>query len=284
MSRKALLWMVSIAWLQLFGHAASALAVSDAQADEFMRKSGLWQQLAEVESGVQQGITQSDTELRRLNDEQLQRLRDAARAAYGAERLRAAMRAELASSLPAIETEQALQFLATDLGKRVTQLEEAAAAPENSDHIEIIATDAAAALDPARKQLIERMVKATRVAEVAASIVINQQMGVMRGFAVYAGHPDSASKDDEKAQLNKYRDQMIALLGPRMLAHSAVIYGPLSDDDLAKYVAFLESPAGVKTSDTVGVALDKVLGVAAFELGRRIGDAVKPGDPTSTRT
>jgi hypothetical protein len=284
MSRKSLLWIIFIAWLQLVGHAAPALAVSDAQADEFMRKSGLWQQLAEVEAGVQQGITQSDTELRRLNDEQLQRLRDAARAAYGAERLRTAMRTELAVSLPAVETEQALQFLTTDLGKRVAALEEAAATPENSDHIEMIAADAAAALEPARKQLIERMVKATRVAEVAASIMINQQMGVMRGFAVYAGHPDSASKEDEKAQLNRYRDQMIALLGPRMVAHSAVIYGPLSDEDLAKYVAFLESPAGVKTSNAVGAALDKVLGVAAFELGRRIGDAIKPPDPSATRT
>ena len=284
MSRKSLLWIIFIAWLQLVGHAAPTLAVSDAQADEFMRKSGLWQQLAEVEAGVQQGITQSDTELRRLNDEQLQRLRDAARAAYGAERLRTAMRTELAVSLPAVETEQALQFLTTDLGKRVAALEEAAATPENSGHIEMIAADAAAALEPARKQLIERMVKATRVAEVAASIMINQQMGVMRGFAVYAGHPDSASKEDENAQLNRYRDQMIALLGPRMVAHSAVIYGPLSDEDLAKYVAFLESPAGVKTSIAVGAALDKVLGVAAFELGRRIGDAIKPPDPSATRT
>ena len=284
MSRKSLLWIIVIAWLQLVGHAASALAVTDAQADEFMRKSGLWQQLAEVEAGVQQGITQSDTEIRRLNDEQLQRLRDAARAAYGAERLRTAMRTELAVSLPAVETEQALQFLTTDLGRQVAALEEAAATPENSDHIEMIAADAAAALEPARKALIERMVKATRVAEVAASIMISQQMGVMRGFAVYAGHPDSASKEDEKAQLNRYRDQMIALLGPRMVAHSAVIYGPLSDEDLAKYVAFLESPAGVKTSNAVGDALDKVLGVAAFELGRRIGDAIKTPDPSATRT
>ena len=249
-----------------------------------MRKSGLWQQLAEIEPGVQQGITQSDNEVRRLNDEQLQRLRDAARASYGPERLRAAMRAELAASLPPSETEQALQFLATDLGKRVTALEEAAASPENSDHIETIAADAAAALEPARKQLIDRMIKATRLAEVAASIVINQQMGVMRGFAVYAGNADDGSKDDETARLNRYREQMIALLGPRMTAHSAVIYGPLTDEDLAQYVAFLESPAGVRMSNAVGVALDKVLGAAAFELGRRIGDAVKPPDPSSTRT
>ena len=283
MLRKSLWWAVAVITVQWLCQTAIA-GVPDAQADAFMRTSGLWQQLAQIEAGVQQGIMQSDAELRRLNDEQLDRLRDAAHAAYGAERLRKSMRTELVASLPAAETEQALQFLATDLGKRVTALEEAAATPQNSDRIETIADDAFAALPAPRKDLIERMVKATRVAEVAASIIINQQLGVMRGFAVYAGHADSTPPDDAKSRMNRYRDQLIASLGPRMAAQSAVVYGPLSEDDLSKYVEFLESPAGRETSNAVSAALDKVLGGAAFELGRRIGDAVKPADPSSTRT
>jgi len=284
MSRKSLPWMISIAWLQLLSYAASAVAVSEGQTDEFMRKSGLWQQLAQVEPGVQQGITQSGAELRRLNDEQLVRLRDAVRATYGPDRLRQSMRTELAASLPDAETMRALQFLATDLGKRVTALEEAAAITDNSDRIESLADDAAAALPPTRRNLIERMVKATRVADVAASIIVNQQLGVMRGFAVYAGNADSDSEDEAKQRLNRYREQMVIVLGRRMAAQSAVVYGPLSDDDLAGYVTFLESPAGRQTSDAVSAALDKVLGKAAFDLGRRIGDAIRPRDPTSTRS
>ena len=108
MTRKALLWILGAAWLQLC-HAAPVGGVPDAQAEAFMRKSGLWEQLAEIEPGVQKGIAQSDAELRQLNDEQLERLREAGRAAYGADRLRSAMRIELAASLPAAETEQALQ-------------------------------------------------------------------------------------------------------------------------------------------------------------------------------
>ena len=284
MSRKSLPWMISIAWLQLLSYAASAVAVSEGQTDEFMRKSGLWQQLAQVEPGVQQGISQSGAELRRLNDEQLDRLRDAVRATYGPDRLRQLMRTELAASLPDAETMRALQFLATDLGKRVTALEEAAAIPDNSDRIESLADDAAAALPPTRTNLIERMVKATRVADVAASIIVNQQLGVMGGFAVYAGNADSDSEDDARHRLNRYREQMVIVLGRRMVAQSAVVYGPLSDDDLAGYVTFLESPAGRQTSDAVSAALDKVLGKAAFDLGRRIGDAIRPRDPTSTRS
>ena len=284
MWHRALSSLVAVAWLALLGHGTPALAVSDAQADEFMRKSGLWQYLAEIDPGVQQTISQSDPELRQLNDEQIERLRDASRAAYGADRLRKEMRTELARSLPAAETETALAFLATDLGKRVTALEEAAAVKENSDRIDSIAEDAFAALEPPRRDLIERMVKATRVAELAASIMVNQQLGVMRGIAVYRGRDDSGADSDAKERLNRYRAQLVSALGPRMAAQSAVVYGPLPDRDLAAYVDFLESPAGRVTNDAVSAALDKVLGAAAFELGRRIGDALKPGDPTSTRT
>jgi hypothetical protein len=282
MSRKCFVWVVAAA-CQVFAVQAWAAATSDALVDEFLHQSGLWAQLGQIEPGVQLGISQSDSELRQLGDEQLAKLRDAASAAYGADRLRKAMRSELASALSKSDAEEALQFLSTDLGKRVTALEEAAARPADSDHIEAIATQAAAALPSSRKELIERMVKATRFVEVAAGIVINQQIGVMRGYAFYAGRPDSSTRDDVKAQMNAYREQMIGALGPRLSAQAAVIYGPLSDQDLAQYVSFLESPMGQTISNVTSAAIDKVLAAAAFELGRRIGDAVKPADARSTR-
>src|SRR5437762_5055053 len=282
MSRKLLFWIFVGAFLSLLESQAWAAATSEALVDEYLHKSGLWAQLAQIEPGVQLDITQSDGQFRQLNDVQLGRLREAASSAYGADRLRKAMRAELVAGLPTSDAEQALQFLVTDLGKRVTALEEAAASPADSSHIEAIAAEAAAIITPSRRELIQRMVKATRLVELAASIVINQQLGVMRGYAFYAG-PDSSTTDDVKAQMDSYRDQMIGVLGPRLTAHAAVIYGPLSEQELIRYVAFLESPAGQRISDVTSAALEKVLAAAAFELGRRIGDAVKPADARSTR-
>ena len=283
MSRKAFFWIFAVACFPMLVSPALAAAATEALVDDFLRKSGLWSQLAQIEPGVQLGIAQSDGQMRQLNDEQLGRLRDAARFAYGADRLRNAMRTDLVATLPTSDTEQALQFLATDLGKRVTALEEAAATPADSDHIEAIAAQAAASLTPSRRELIERMVKATRIVDVAASIVINQQLGVARGFAFYAGRPDPPTTDDVKTRMASYREQMIGALAPRLTAHSAVIYGPLSEEELVRYVAFLESPAGQTISRVTSAALDRVLAAAAFELGRRIGDAVKPADAKSTR-
>jgi hypothetical protein len=282
MSRKTPSWIFAAACLPLLGSQALAAATPEALVDDFLHKSGLWAQLAQIESGVQLGITQTGGQFRQLSEEQLARLRDAASGAYGADRLRKAMRAELVLTLPTSDAEQALQFLVTDLGKRVTALEEAAASPADSSHIEAIAAEAAATVTPSRKDLIQRMVKATRLVELAASIVINQQLGVMRGYAFYAGS-DSSTTDDVKAQMDLYRDQMIGALEPRLTAQAAVIYGPLSEQELTRYVVFLESPAGLKISNVTSAAFEKVLAAAAFELGRRIGDAVKPADLKSTR-
>jgi hypothetical protein len=284
MSRKALFWIFAAACFPLLqSPPLLGAATSEALVDDFLRKSGLWAQLAQIEPGVQLGIAQSDDQMRQLNDEQLRHLRAAASYAYGADRLRKAVRAELVATLPTSDAEQALQFLATDLGKRVTALEEAAASPADSDRIEAIAAEAAATLTPSRRQLIQRMVKATGIVDVAASIVINQQLGVMRGFAFYSGRADASTTDELRTRIDSYREQMIGALAPRLTAHAAVIYGPLSEEELVRYVAFLESPVGLTISRVTSAALDRVLAAAAFDLGRRIGDAVKPADAKSTR-
>jgi hypothetical protein len=98
MSRKALLWIFAAACFPLLQSQALAANTSEALVDDFLRKSGLWAQLAQIEPGVQLGIEQGDVQMRQLNDEQLGHLRDAARVAYGADRLRKAMRAELVSA------------------------------------------------------------------------------------------------------------------------------------------------------------------------------------------
>src|SRR5437762_9544789 len=84
MSRKLLFWIFVGAFLSLLESQAWAAATSEALVDEYLHKSGLWAQLAQIEPGVQLDITQSDGQFRQLNDVQLGRLREAASSAYGA--------------------------------------------------------------------------------------------------------------------------------------------------------------------------------------------------------
>jgi len=263
--------------------AAPSHAAPEALVDAYMQKSGLVEQLAQIEGGVLLGIdhAQAQPQVPRLSGEQLDRLRGAIRAAFGADRLRGAVRSQLVASLPVADTEQVLTWLDTPLGKRVTAIEEAGSTPEAHQRMTEVAPKALAALPPSRRAELERMMKASGVVEVSASIALNQQLGIMRGLALSAGLPDTTSSDEAKAKLALYRSQIAGALGPSLLANAAVLYGPLSDDELHAYAVMLELPSSRRVTEATGAALDKALSAAAIDLGRRIGDSTKPA-PTTT--
>ena len=263
--------------------AASAWAAPAALVDEYMTKSGLVVQLAQVESGVLTGIEQarSQPQYPALSAEQLARLQGAAKAAYGAERLRNAMRAQLQALLPTEDAEQDLKWLDTPFGKRVTALEEAGSTPEAYRRAMDVGAQTLAGLAPERKAELERMLKASGAVDLYAGIALNQQLGVMRGLALSAGLQTTPSTEETKAKLDLYRSQIAGAMAPTLLANVAVLYAPLSDSELHEYATMLELPWSRRVTEAVSVALDKVLSAAAVELGRRLGDAAKPA-PTTT--
>ncbi|HET9046474.1 MAG TPA: hypothetical protein VFO33_05920 [Casimicrobiaceae bacterium] len=278
-------WIVlrGVGLLSVIAFAASAWAASEALVDEFMTKSGLVAQLAQVETGVLTGIEQarSQPQYPALSGDQLARLQDATKAAYGADRLRNAMRVQLQASLPVDDTEQALKWLETPFGKRVTAIEEAGSTLEAYQRSMDIGAKTLADLTPARKADLERILKASGAVDLYASITLNQQLGVMRGLALSSGMAAVPSTQEMKAKLDLYRSQIAGALAPTLLANAAVLYAPLSDTELREYAVTLELPSSKRVTDAVGAALDKVLSAAAVELGRRLGDTAKP---TSTTT
>jgi hypothetical protein len=263
--------------------AASAWTAPDALVDDFMTKSGLVVQLAQVEGGVLTGIEQarSQPQYPALSGDQLARLQDAARGAYGAERLRHAMRMQLQAALPAEDAGQVLKWLETPFGKRVTAIEEAGSTLEAYQRSMDIGAKTLAGLTPARKAELERILKASGAVDLYASITLNQQLGVMRGLALSAGLATGPSTEEMKAKLDLYRSQMAGAMAPTLLANIAVLYAPLSDAELREYAAMLELPSSKRVTDAVGAALDKVLSAAAVELGRRLGDDTRPTPVTT---
>lgn len=269
------------ALLLLLAPAAPARAAPDALVDEYMQKSGLATQIAAMEGGVLQGLEQAQAQGPRLNDDQMARLRAGVKAAFGADRLRRSVRTHLAASLSSEDIEQVAKWLDTPIGKRVTALEEASATPEAYGRTTEIGAKTLAAQSPERRAELERMLKAAGAVDLVASILVNQQTGVMRGVALSAGLPDSTATDEGKAKLDLYRSQVAGALAPTLLANASVVYESLSESALREYATMLELPSSRRVSGATAVALDKALATAAVEFGRRIGDAYKPA-PTTT--
>jgi hypothetical protein len=221
-----------------------AFPAPEALVDAFLQKSGLAAQIAQIEAGVLQGLDQSQQEMQapQLSSDQLDRLRRSVKTAYGADRLRAAVRTDLVASLTDGDVRDVLTWLDTPFGKRVTALEVEGSTTEAYDRLSKIGAATLASLAPARRADLERMLKASGSVDPLAGIIVHERMGVMRGIARSAGLPDAPPGAEAEARVEQLRSQMAGALEPVLLANAAALYAPLSDDQLRAYSDELESP------------------------------------------
>lgn len=258
--------VVVLRFIAAFLVSATALAApaTPAAIDELLHKSGLWEQLAAMGPQLQQGIDDSVASGAMADDQGVAAMRRAFGVAYGPERLRPAMAKALAREISAEDTKAALAWLATDLGKRVTRLEEEASKAAVPDR----AAEIAAALPAERRELYLRMARATHTGEVGATIMINVTYGLARGATLAS--PGTPMQDPEQLlrSLHGSRAKLVALVEEQSLGTSAVAYGTLSDADLLRYIEFAESPVGRRYHAATSLALDRTLTDAAIEAGR----------------
>jgi hypothetical protein len=261
----------AILLLSAFGCAAPDVRRTDALFDELMHKSGLWLQLAQVEPMMQVGISQAHATAGTLPPEDLQRLQKAVAATYAADDLRTAASNRLSATLSRQDAEAVLGWLSSDLGRRITALEEAGSSPNEAANRQENGPRILAALSAARRKRVEHLANATLSAESAADLTINTMMGILHGLAAGAPGATRDTIDDLKAKLGPQRDRFVEVFRPRIVAEFAAMYQPLSDHELDEYIAFCDSPLGRRYVAASLAALDQALTDAAARLGRQLG-------------
>lgn len=261
-----------------------AIAQSSAMVDAYMQKSGLDHVIGQIEGEMLRGIDHAQAQPRpetpKLSPEQLERLRSAVKVAYGADRLMVSVRSQLVALLPSGDTELMLKWLDTPLAKRATALEVAGSTPEAAQRAIEIAPKILAEMAPSRKDDLERLLNSSGAADVSTAIVLAQQIGIARGMAQAAGtHGSNASLrvDD----IERYRRQLAKTMAPALLANSAVVYAPLSDDELRQYANALERASPRRVLDATSMAFEKALLAAEVELRRRIVESAAPAAPAA---
>ena len=261
-----------------------AIAQSDALADAYIQKSGLDHVIRQIEGGMLRGIdrvvAQPQPQTPKLTPEQRERLRNAVKVAYGADRLMASVRSQLVALLPSGDTELMLKWLDTPLGKRVTTLEIAGSTPEASQRALEIAPKILAGMAPSRKDDLERLLNSSGAANVSTSVVLAQEIGIARGMMQAAGTPGSDAPLRD-ADMDAYRRHVAKIIAPELLASSAVVYAPLSDDELRQYANALERSSPRRVLDATGMALERALLAAAVELRRKIVESAGPAAPAA---
>jgi hypothetical protein len=276
MTRFALAFLAGICFL--FAAAAGAAdREPDRNIDELMRKSGLWKQVGEMEALMQLGISQGQAEAHaqgskvEMGEADLARLKAAAAVAYAPERLRKEVASVLAQELTPVDEGKVLEWLSSDLGRRITELEEKDSGAEASVKREQAGPALLATLPKVRVDKFRRLGQSVRIGEAGAAILINTTLGVMYGIALATPPYETQGLKGLRDRFDAQRPQLAAALEERSIAQFAWVYQPLTDEEVEEYVVFSESPPGRKYNEASIAALDKALAHAAIDLGIEFG-------------
>lgn len=250
----------------LLGALASAVAhAGPASARDLLRRSGLEAQLTAVEGAVRVAI------LERLRGEsdprRLARVADAARRAFAGERLRTAVLRRLAG-LDRRSARAARAFLDSPAGRRVTRAEVAASEPERLAADEDAGGAGEPELPARRRALLERLERACAGGRTRLELDRRLSAAMLAGaLAARPGLAPIVPPGDDSGRAPQHAGLLDAYREAAWL-DDARVYREVTDEDLARYVEFAESPAGARYQAAVRTAF-----LAALEeAGRLFGE------------
>ena len=248
----------------LLAFVPAAAAAGQGAARELLRRSGLEAQLTQVEGAVRVAILEharGESDPRRVAG-----VTDAARRAFASERLRATVVRRLAA-LDRASARAALAFLRSAAGRRATRAEVAASEPEALAAEDDSRSGTVPALSAARRDLIARLERASAGGQARLELDVRLSSAMLEGalaarpeLAAVAPRAERSGSEAHAAQLEAYREAA--------RRDDARVYRELTDEELACYVEFAESPAGRRYQAAVRAAL-----LAALEeAGRLFGE------------
>lgn len=239
-------------------------------AKRLLHNSGLAVQLKSFPRQVEQDLAQAQG---RLPDELLGALRAAAKESFSPAAMHDDLVRGIAARLTVGEMRKALVWLDTDLGRRMTRVEELASEQLTAEMLQSYGEGMKRRpLSAKRSELIAGLAAATKAVEGTANII----EGVALGIALGMDSMQPVQKRLGMATLSEQlRQQMppdrireaIGAVTPVMYAYT---YRDVSDADLEAYLAFNRSNSGARYNEAMMGALTEALAKAALRVGAAI--------------
>jgi hypothetical protein len=250
----------------VLGLAGNAHAqISEAQAEQLMKLSGQWEQLALAATQMREGLLQGlAAGPKPASAEVQQKVQQAAGPAFEAERLRGAARRAVAENTRLNQLPELMRWYESPIARGITQAEVDDTARAEAD-IQARTKRGMAlvqAATPQRQQLLLRLVEASRAASASADIVI--QMGAMLPLALMRFDPQARQLPEAelRATLQEQRPQLVQAFEAISLAGFAIAYQALPDEALAAYGNFLAGAAGQHYGDVAEKSFEAAISAA----------------------
>jgi hypothetical protein len=273
-------WVTGARALMLALFLAGATLPAQAQidpgsAERLLRKSGRWAQLDSVAEQMRQGLKEAVAQGGPApSPAESERLDAAARAAYAAQRLRGVALRMVTQELQPQHLGALFAWYDAPTGVLMTRLEERSAAdPRESGVVMAEGQALLQAMSPARREQIEAVVQASGSVDTAVSMTLNTVAGVRQGLSGVLPPGAGPTPEATRALLAEQLPRLRPAFEQLVRAVSAVAYAGADESQLAAYVVFLRSPAGLHLSDVMNRVIDAAFLDAATELGRRLAPA-----------
>ena len=250
--------------------------ISAKDAERLLKVSGTWNQLGDLVGQTKAGI-RTTPNAGNLPPSALAELDKAVDVAFAPALLRSTSSRVLMKGIRPAQLADALVWYDSATGKLMTSIEEAWSA-KDKDYASLMA-DGNAELEqssPQRRELLTRIVQLTYAAEATSSIQINSAIGVIESMSAAASAINGAIPIP-KAKIEKMRQamesqkpQMVNMARGVMLSLFALMYQPVSDEELGQYVGFLSSQSGGVICRVFVDALEQSVIVASKTFGRTL--------------
>jgi len=276
MLSKIYLWTIVLSLLPIVSYSQTP---GNSAVQELYVKSGMEKQTEQLPSMMQAVMDQpssEDDQLRKLPRNVLSVMRASIPRAFAPERLKEVMLAELTDKLSDQDIKELLQWFDSPLGKKCTQVEEAAStAAAQAEMKKFAAGLQSSPPTEERLKVLRELDSAAKITESAIEMAINTQVAFALGVIATLPLEQQKRPDDVARDLEETRPEVEAAVRSEIFISDLFTYRSLSEAEIKQYTGFAKSPAGSKFNLVGTAALKKAMNEGAVKWGQLIGDAIK---------
>lgn len=248
-------------------------------ARELYAKSGMEKQFGQFPSYLQADLEQTAKErdrAQKLPPNFLTAMRAAIPEAFAPEKIEETVLTEFSEKLTTEDIKKILIWLDSPLGKKCTQLEEAALAPEGqAEMARFVARLKEAPPTPERLRALRELDSAIKGTETAVETAIQAEFAVIFAFNSTLPKERQSSPDTVLREMEKSRPAIEAEVKVMTLNILLFTYRTLTEAEIGRYTDFSKSAVGLKYSSTSMAAMKRVFLECAVKWGKLIGNAMQ---------
>lgn len=241
---------------------------------DVMALSGLQQQIQQIPQQVLAGF---DQQQRKLPGEQQAALRQALATSFDATMLDGVISKNLEASLQPNVLTATLTWLKSDLGRKVTRLENVASEPRFQQELPAFAKQLEKAPpDHDRAQLIRRIDRVSNGTELLLDISESLGLGVAAAYEETLPAAQRSGLAHLRNQLARSREARRQHIQNHVWVSLLLTYRTLPQEDLRRYVEFLETEEGLGFYTQANLAIKDALEISVTRISRAMIDILKP--------